>query len=156
VVHIHRGKGAIDRLIPLPLDTLRLLREYWATHRHEQYLFPAGGRGTPGRRHGQAVSHVPVATIQGVWKLVVDEAQIGRKVCVHALRHSYATHLLEEGVNIRLVQTYLGHRTLQHTIKYLHLTQQGQEAAVAKNNGVMQYPGPGGRSWSLWSINLWR
>ena len=110
------------------------------THRHQTLLFPAGGRGTPGRRHAAATGPVPNATIQGVWKRVIDAARIGRKICVHTLRHSYATHLLEAGVNIRLVQQYLGHRTLQHTMKYLHLTQQGQETAITRINGIMQFP----------------
>ena len=66
------------------------------------------------------------------------------QICVHTLRHSYATHLLEAGVNIRLVQQYLGHTTLQHTIKYLHLTRQGQETAVARINEIMIPPEPAG------------
>ena len=140
VVHVHRGKGARDRIVPLPDGTLQLLRDYWKTHRHDTFLFPAGGRGTPGRRHATATEPIPKATIQGVWKRVVDHSHIGRKICVHTLRHSYATHLLEAGVNIRLVQQYLGHTTLQHTIKYLHLTRQGQETAVARINEIMVPP----------------
>ena len=142
VVHVHRGKGNRDRLVALPIDTLRMLREYWATHRHPRFLFPAGGRGTPGQRHASASTHVPHTTIQDVWRLVVTQSGTMRKICVHTLRHSYATHLLEAGVPIRVVQQYLGHTSLQHTVKYLHLTQPCQDRSQEIVNDIMQRPRP--------------
>jgi|ETNmetMinimDraft_25_1059894.scaffolds.fasta_scaffold12418_2 site-specific recombinase XerD len=135
-IHIHRGKGAKDRLIPLPTATLDVLREYWKTHRHATLLFP---KTTP---QGIVVVHTQQtmheSTVQGALRRVVVELKFTRNISVHCLRHSYATHLLEAGVNLRLLQQYLGHSSLKTTARYLHLTSCGQENAARKINGVMQ------------------
>ena len=135
-IHIHRGKGAKDRLIPLPTATLDVLREYWKTHRHATLLFP---KTTP---QGIVVVHTQQtmheSTMQGALRHVVIELKFTRNISVHCLRHSYATHLLEAGVNLRLLQQYLGHSSLKTTARYLHLTSCGQENAARKINGVMQ------------------
>ena len=137
LVHVRRGKGHKDRLVPLPAKTLLLLRQYWATHRNPQWIFPAEGRD-----HKQApTAQRPMeeTTPQGCIKRVVDSLGWGKRgVSTHTLRHCYATHLLEAGVNLRLIQKYLGHTSLQTTTIYLHLTTAGEEAAVAKINGLMQ------------------
>ena len=120
LVHIHRGKGAKDRYIPLPQATLVALRRYWATHRHPQLLFPADGRD-----HQQmSVAKMPMSmtAVQGAMKQITKRIQFGKKVSIHTLRHSYATHLLEAGVSLRVIQQYLGHSSLQTTLIYLHLT----------------------------------
>ncbi len=112
LIHVHRGKGAKDRYVPLPDDTLILLRRYWATHRNQDLIFPALGRG---HNLGQ-VSKTPMAieSVQGAFRRAKIEAGIRkRRVSVHTLRHSYATHLLEAGVNIRAIQRYLGHSQLE-------------------------------------------
>ena len=135
VVHVHRGKGAKDRYVPLPRRTLTVLRQYWATHRHAVWLFPATGRD-----HGEAPSATePMAraSVHGAMKRVVQELGIKKKVTTHTLRHSYATHLLEAGVNLRLIQQYLGHSSLQATMIYLHLTTLGQEQARATIDTLM-------------------
>lgn len=135
VVHVHRGKGSKDRYVPLPPRTLTVLRQYWATHRHQVWLFPATGRD-----HDQAVSAAePMArsSVHGAMKRVVQELGFRKRVTIHTLRHSYATHLLEAGVNLRLIQQYLGHRSLQATMVYLHLTSLGQEQARATINKLM-------------------
>jgi len=136
LVHVRRGKGHKDRLVPLPLETLHLLRAHWATHRHPHWLFPCEGRN-----HQQAsTAERPMAgkTVQDCILKVVD--QLGwakRGVSTHTLRHCYATHLLEAGVNLRQIQKYLGHSTLMSTTLYLHLTTVGEEVAVAKINALM-------------------
>jgi site-specific recombinase XerD len=136
LVHVHRGKGARDRYVPLPEKTLAVLREYWKTHRNPTWLFPATGRD-----HQQAATaDRPMSTtsVQGCMKRVVE--QLGwkkRGVSIHTLRHSYATHLLEAGVNLRLIQKYLGHSSLLTTTLYLHLTTQGEEQARAAINQLM-------------------
>jgi integrase/recombinase XerD len=129
VVHVHRGKGSKDRYVPLPPRTLAVLRQYWATHRHPVWLFPATGRD-----HAEAHSaDEPMArsSVHGAMKRVVRELGFRKRITIHTLRHSYATHLLEAGVNLRLIQKYLGHSSLQATTIYLHLTSLGQEQARA-------------------------
>ena len=135
-IHIHRGKGAKDRLVPLPAATLDVLREYWKTHRHATLLFPKTtyqGGVVPGTQQTMHES-----TVQGALRRVVVGLQFTRNISIHCLRHSYATHLLEAGVNLRLLQQYLGHSSLKTTARYLHLTSCGQENAALKINGVMQ------------------
>ena len=135
-VHVHRGKGAKDRLVPLPGSTLEVLRAYWKTHRHATLLFPRTDY------HGVVISEtrqpMSESTVQGALRRVVVELEFTRNISVHCLRHSYATHLLEAGVNLRLLQQYLGHSSLKTTSRYLHLTSSGQAEAAAKINSVMQ------------------
>jgi site-specific recombinase XerD len=136
-VHVHRGKGAKDRYVPLPAETLTLLRTYWKTHRHPTWLFPATGRD-----HTQsptAASPMSRSSVQGAFRKAKHRASLTKTgVAIHTLRHSYATHLLEAGVNPRLIQRYLGHTQLETTMLYLHLTHKGQEEAYERLNALMQ------------------
>ncbi len=136
LVHVHRGKGARDRYVPLPTRTLQMLREYWATHRHPRWLFPAVGRSQ--QTAATAAEPMPKNSVQGALRRVVRQLGLKKRVSVHTLRHSYATHLLEAGVNLRQIQHYLGHRSLQTTTLYLHLTSHGQEHALATLEHLMQ------------------
>ncbi len=120
LVHVHRGKGAKDRYVPLPTSTLRLLREYWVTHRHKRLLFPAEGRSHTG--NSTAATPMSPTAVQRAMKKITRQLDFGKKVSIHTLRHSYATHLLEAGVSLRAIQQYLGHSSLQTTLVYLHLT----------------------------------
>lgn len=135
-VHIHRGKGAKDRYVPLPKETLLLLRTYWTTHRHQTWLFPATGRD---HHHSPtATSPMRRTSVQGAFRTAKHRAGITKTgVAIHTLRHSYATHLLEAGVNPRLIQRYLGHTQLETTMVYLHLTHKGQEDAYERLNALM-------------------
>jgi integrase/recombinase XerD len=135
LVHIHRGKGARDRYVPLPTRTLNVLREWYATHRNPTWIFPASGRGQKDR----SIATVPIgrSSVQNVIRRVVRQLAIKKRVSMHTLRHSYATHLLEAGVNLRLIQNYLGHRSLRTTTLYLHLTTHGQEHAVSVIEEIM-------------------
>jgi site-specific recombinase XerD len=135
LVHVHRGKGAKDRYVPLPVRTLAILREYWATHRNPRFLFPATGRDH--QQAATATEPMAKATVQGALRRVVLQLGLRKSIHVHTLRHSYATHLLEAGVNLRLIQQYLGHSSLQTTMVYLHLTSQGQEQARAAIERLM-------------------
>jgi integrase/recombinase XerD len=136
-VHVHRGKGAKDRYVPLPVDTLTLLRTSWKTHRHTTWLFPATGRD-----HIQsptAASPMSRSSVQGAFRTAKHRAGITKMgVAIHTLRHSYATHLLEAGVNPRLIQRYLGHSQLETTMLSRHLTHKGQEDAYERLNALMQ------------------
>jgi site-specific recombinase XerD len=136
MVHVHRGKGAKDRFVPLPQSTLQTLRKHWATHRHPRLLFPAVGRG----RHQAALADgpMPKSSVQGAFRQAKGEAGLRKRgLSVHTLRHSYATHLLEAGVNLRVIQQYLGHSQLETTMIYLHLTHTGQEDAYTRINSLM-------------------
>jgi integrase/recombinase XerD len=135
-VQVHRGKGAKDRDVPLPAETLTLLRTSWKTPRHPTWLFPATGR-----KHTQsptAASPMRRSSVQGAFRTAKHRAGITTMgVAIHTLRHSYAPHLLEAGVNPRLIQRSLGHTPLETTMLSLHLTHKGQEEASARLNTLM-------------------
>ncbi len=137
MIHVHRGKGAKDRFVPLPVETLGLLRRYWVTHKNPVLIFPALGRG----QNQGAVSKTPmaIASVQGAFRQAMLAAQINKRhVSIHTLRHCYATHLLEAGTNPRVIQRYMGHSKLETTMAYFHLTQKGAEDAYAIINSVMK------------------
>jgi integrase/recombinase XerD len=112
MLHVVQGKGGKDRYVPLPDHTLMLLRQHWLTHRNPIWLFPA--------RNGLAAIHE--TAIQKAFQAALHESGVHKKASVHTLRHSYATHLLEAGVDLRIIQTYLGHASPSTTAMYTHLT----------------------------------
>jgi site-specific recombinase XerD len=121
LVHLHLGKGSMDRVIPLPKITLQNLRAYYKTHRNPKWIFPALGHNN-GKNAGTAAGHVSKSGVQGVLKRTVKRLRITKHVHPHVFRHSYATHLIEANVPIRHVQKILGHKTLASTMVYLHVT----------------------------------
>ena len=136
MVHVHRGKGAKDRYIYLPDAIIILLREYWKMHRNPRLLFPAVGRNC--KMAHTSTTPMNRESVQGALRRAKDKSGIQKKqVSPHTLRHSYATHLLEAGVNIRLIQRYMGHSSLDTTMVYLHFTQSGQEDAAHRINQLM-------------------
>jgi integrase/recombinase XerD len=135
MVHVRCGKGAKDRYVPLPVKTLAVLRSYWATHRNPVWLFPT--RGGKHRPAATAASPMTRDSVQNALRRAVQDLQPRKSIHLHTLRHSYATHLLEAGVSLRLIQQFLGHRSLQTTFVYLHLTSQGQEQARAAIDRLM-------------------
>ena len=135
-IHVHRGKGAKDRYVPLPQPTLAVLRDYWKLHRNPMWLFPRLGQG--GNEGPTAQIPMSKNTVQGALRRVLKQLNIKKRISVHTLRHSYATHLLEAGVNIRRIQQYLGHSSLNSTMVYLHLTTQGHERAYGIINDLMK------------------
>ena len=136
MLHIRQGKGDKDRYVPLPEGTLKLLREYWSTHRHPVWLFPAPTRaGVP---MSSATQPRDESGVQRAFKAALQESGVQKAASVHTLRHSYATHLLEAGVNLRLIQVYLGHSSLQTTTRYTHLTREVEAIATDAINRVMQ------------------
>ena len=136
MIHVHRGKGAKDRYLPLPQSTLTILRGYWSTHRHPALLFPAIGRNKKAAR--ATARPMDATTVQGCMKRVVDKLQFKKKVSIHTLRHSVATHLFEAGVSLRWIQKFLGHSSLQTTLIYLHLTDDGEDHGRAKLDEIAQ------------------
>jgi integrase/recombinase XerD len=134
-LHVRQGKGNKDRLVPLPERTLTLLRQYWRLHRHPRWLFPA--RTSPGVPASQATRPMGADTLQKAFRSACRASGIHKQASVHTLRHSYATHLLEAGVNLRTIQAYLGHASLKTTSIYTHLTSRGEEQAAEIINRVM-------------------
>jgi len=135
-IHVHRGKGAKDRYVPLPESTVNILRQYWATHRNPKWIFPRLGRG--GNEGPAAQQPMSYSSVQGALRRVLKQLKFTKRISIHTLRHSYATHLLEQGVNIRRIQQYLGHSSLNSTMVYLHLTTQGHEHAYDIINSMMK------------------
>jgi integrase/recombinase XerD len=111
----HRGQGAKDRDVPLPAETLALLRTYWQTHRHPTWLFPAPGRD---QRHSPtATSPLRRSSGQGAFRTATQRAGIPpRGAAIHTLRQAYATPLREAGVHPRLIHRALGHTQLATTM----------------------------------------
>ena len=112
LLHVHAGKGRKDRLIPLSDSLLKLLRNYWRVYRPEEWLFPGERNGT----------HVDTRTIQRAVKDAAKAAGITKVVTPHVLRHCFATHMLEAGIDLRVVQSLLGHNSAVTTFRYHHMT----------------------------------
>lgn len=136
-VHVHKGKGAKDRLVPLPNDTLKFLRKFWKTHRNPNFLFPAPGRGKGAKLMATNNKPVPLSSIQIAFKEACQRAKINKKVSVHHLRHSYAVHLLEAGVDFRYVQEFLGHEDPKTTLIYTKLINISLPDPITAINKVM-------------------
>ena len=137
LLHIH-GKSKKDRYVPLPTPTLELLRAYWRTHRSPLWLFPAPTRH--GLAHSLKHDGGPVTrrSLQSAFRRAVQRAGIAKRAHVHSLRHSYATHLLEAGVNLRLIQDNLGHRSPRTTAIYTHLTREVRATLTEPLNQLMR------------------
>jgi len=130
-----RGKGNKDLYVPLPKRTVELLRELWKTHRNPHWLFPAPGRS--GRGEATSDKPLPVASVQITFKEALAKARVHKRASVHTLRHSYATHLLEGGVDLRIIQQILGHANPQTTMVYTQLTEPALKPATQIINRLM-------------------
>jgi site-specific recombinase XerD len=124
---IRGGKGNKDRAIPLPERTLTLLRAHWLTHRNPTWLFPSPGPSG----YEQATATVPMdeSGVQKAFRRAVQQLGLTKLASVHTLRHSWATHLLERGVNLRLIQLWMGHTSPTTTAIYTHLTRNAEQLA---------------------------
>lgn len=123
LLRVDQGKGGRDREVPLSPTLLAALREYSRWMRPQTYLFP-------GTRDGWRADR-PITT-KPIWdavRLAAQRAKIDKRVTPHTLRHSYATHLLEAGADLRTIQLLLGHADLSHTTVYLHLSRRHLQAA---------------------------
>jgi len=136
-LHISGGKGGKDRYIPLPHCTLRLLRAHWRTHHHPVWLFPARASVVDGVPQ-PASSPMAVRSVQHAFRAAVVASGLHKHATVHTLRHSWATHLLEAGVNLRLIQVWLGHTSPSTTAVYTHLTHTAEALAANAINQVME------------------
>jgi len=128
-LHIQASKGNKDRYVPLPPRTLTMLRAFWVTHRNPIWLFPAAGPGGAAPR--TASGPISDRSVQRAFQAALQQSGISKPATVHTLRHSWATHLLEAGVNLRVIQVWLGHRSPTTTALYTHLTQKVEQLAAA-------------------------
>jgi integrase/recombinase XerD len=113
LLHVRQGKGNKDRLVPLSPRLLTELRDYWRVHRPARWLFCT--QNNAGQRP------VCPGTVQRQLQRAVKKAGLRKPATMHTLRHSYATHMLEAGVDVMTLQKILGHRQLSSTARYLHL-----------------------------------
>jgi site-specific recombinase XerD len=118
VVCVRNGKGRKDRYVPLSAHTLQRLRAYWRGNHPGNWLFASRQGGAP----------ISPPSVRACLRAALAETKIRKKVSCHTLRHSYATHLLEQGVNVRAIQGLLGHKSIRTTCRYLHLTATGLRA----------------------------
>lgn len=107
-----RGKGGKDRYVPLPKRMLQELRQYWKISKPVIWLFPSEKEDVP----------VDPGVIRRWLRKAVKVSSVNKKVTCHTLRHSYATQLLDEGTDIRIIQSLLGHASLKSTMVYVHMT----------------------------------
>jgi site-specific recombinase XerD len=133
LIHV-RGKGNKDRYVPLPQRTLQMLREYWATHRDPVWIFPARRATT------SAAGPMSKRGVQYAFGAALKESGVHKRATVHTLRHSWSTHLLEAGVNLRQLQVWLGHGSLSTTARYTHLTRLAEALAAEAVNRLMEEP----------------
>lgn len=131
-LHVRAGKGRKDRFVVLPRLTLQCLRRYWRDHRHPVWLFP--GRALIGR---PATGVMDRGSTQKAFGRVVADCGIHKKVSIHSLRHAYATHLIEVGLNLRGVQELLGHACPKTTARYVHMTDKARDDRRVLIDGLM-------------------
>lgn len=124
-----RGKGLRHRDVPLATSLLQLLRDHWRTHRSPTWLFPAGTKHGTQYSVANDCGHVTRDSVQHAFRGAVKASGIRKRAHVHTLRHSYATHLLEDGVHLRIIQEALGHSSPRTTAIYTHLTREVRDAA---------------------------
>lgn len=122
VVRVDQGKGRKDRYVMLSPRLLEALREYWNRFRPKEFLFCGRNRNR----------HVATVTVEAVFRKAGRDAGISKRVTPHVLRHSFATHLLEAGVDLRTIQALLGHRSLQTTAAYTRVSMATMHAAAGR------------------------
>lgn len=130
---VREGKGGRDRMVPIASVMVEDLRRYWRFHRHPLLLFPHVGRGSNepeqmAARMRQARAPMPISSLQRLILSARQELNFP-EATVHTLRHSFATHLIEAGAGIHTVKELLGHRQIETTMVYLHLTHRTEQNA---------------------------
>jgi site-specific recombinase XerD len=130
VIHVRQGKGRRDRDVMLSPRLLAVLREYWATYRPRPFLFP-------GRKPDRPVAP---RTVPMVCRRALEASGLSKHVHMHTLRHSFATHLLESGTDLRTIQVLLGHRSFSSTARYLHITTAALKSTHSPFDGLEVSP----------------
>jgi site-specific recombinase XerD len=112
VIRVEHGKGGKDRYVMLSVQLLRILRTYWRLARPKHWLFPGRDESKP----------IDVQVLHSACRSACAAAGLAKRVTVHTLRHSFATHLLENGTDIRIIQVLLGHGNLSTTARYTQVS----------------------------------
>lgn len=128
VIHVRQGKGRKDRYVMLSPQLLPLLRAYWKARRPTNWLFPGRDPSRP----------ISIRMVQIACQQARAEAGLKKQVTVRSLRHSFATHLLEAGTDVRTIQILLGHRSLQSTARYTHVSSTTIRAALSPLDALTQ------------------
>ncbi len=128
VLWVRKGKGGKDRSVPLPSYTLAQLRAYWLKYKPKKWLFPSE----------HSISAITKSCVQRCLTATLQRSNIRKNVNCHTLRHSYATHLVEAGVHLRMIQSLLGHKCISSTFIYIHLSQSTKVDAQTKINRLMR------------------
>jgi site-specific recombinase XerD len=121
LIRIHLGKGQKDRYVPLPDSLLELLRNYWREYKPRTLLFPSDNPSRPLTRRA----------VYRCCQKIHRRLGLTKPLSPHVLRHSFATHLLEAGTDLRSIQMLLGHRNLKSTATYTHVSRASLEAVVS-------------------------
>jgi site-specific recombinase XerD len=131
VIHVRQGKGLRDRDVMLSPRLLEVLREYRKAYRPGPFLFPGQKPDRP----------VAVRTVQMVCEHALKASRLSKHVHMHTLRHSFATHLLEAGTDLRTIQVLLGHRSFSTTVRYLHVATAALKSTRSPLDGLELAPG---------------
>jgi len=129
MIHIHSGKGKKDRYTILAESTLEILREYWKAYKPNKWLFEAQDKK----------EHYNIRSAQKVFKCALKKAGINKPYSIHSLRHSFATHLLESGVDLRYIQELLGHKSSKTTEIYTHVSQKHLRKIQSPADKIFNY-----------------
>jgi len=122
-LHLKQSKGNKDRRVPLPEGVLTNLRGHWVTHRHPVWLFPR-------REVSTATGPMSTSSVRYAFRAALAGSGVTKAVTVHTLRHSWATHLLEAGVHLRVIQQWLGHSSPRTTAHYTQVTRKAERVAL--------------------------
>ena len=127
-IHIKQSKGNKDRIVMLPYSIVEVLKDYRKLYPSDDWVFT-------GQYKGEALSG---RTVQQVMKNAVTRAGLEKKATVHTLRHSFATHLLESGTDIRYIQQLLGHSSIKTTMIYTHITPKAEKKIISPLDNLVQ------------------
>ena len=137
MIHVRDGKRGKDRFVPIAPEMMQQLRRWWCTHRNPTFLFPSTWRRYADHALpinqiiAKATQPMSISSVQGAFRLARKASGVNSASTSHSLRHSYATHLLEQGVSLLQISQYLGHDSIETTAIYTHLTAISETKAQA-------------------------